>query len=350
MKEMDKIFENAMINVWVERFLRSKKQFNKPHETDAELLEIPELKDSYLAVTIDTVAEEIMTGLYQETYTMGWIAVMASISDLAAVGADPLGIVISVSVPPEADQSFAASIAGSVEEACRALDIHVLGGDTNSSPLTSITCCALGLVSKDKVITRVGCKPDERIYMTGGAGIGNALGLARLTKLPKDLFPETYYRPRARIKEGKIIRQHASCCMDTSDGLLTTLDQLMRLNGLGFFVNCDWEKILIPQVYDLCKKTGTPPWFMLAGPHGEFELVFTCDPESIEKIKSACKNVEILNIGKVQKAPTLSLALPSGSSINIDMAPVRNLLQTVGGNLEQYAREFIALGRKMGIE
>lgn len=350
MKEMEKIIENININTWVQRFLRFKKQLNKPHEADAELIEIPEVKDHYLAVTIDTVAEEITTGLYQDPYTVGWVSVMASMSDLAAVGAEPLGMVISASVTPDQGQEFSSSVAQGIEEACRSLDVFVLGGDTNISPITSLTCCAFGLVPREKVITRIGCKFDEGVYITGFAGMGNALGLARLTKLPMEYFPETIYRPKARIREGLIIRRYASCCMDTSDGLLTTLDQLMRLNELGFTIDCYWEKILAPEVLDLCRKTKTPPWLMLAGPHGEFELVFTCDANTANEINTACEDIDLIKIGRVQQTPVLSLVLPSGSHINIDMAPIRNLLQTAAGDLEQYIKEFRAIGQTLGLE
>lgn len=347
MKEMKEIFENINIDAWIQHFLRSKKQLNKPHETDAELIEIPGLQDHYLAVTIDTVAEEITMGLYQDPYTMGWVTIMASMSDLAAVGAEPLGMVISTSVSSSQNQKFSSGIAQGIEDACRNLEVFILGGDTNITPITSLTCCAFGLVPREKVITRLGCKPGEDIYITGYVGMGNALGLVRLTKLPSEYFPEKIYRPAARIKEGLIIRKYASCCMDTSDGLLTTLDQLMRLNGLGFIIDCHWEEILAPKVLDLCRKTKTPPWLMLAGPHGEFELVFTSEPNMANDTH---ENKNFIKIGKVQQTPTLSLILPSGSNINIDMAPIRNLLQTVRGDLEQYVKEFRAIGKELGLE
>jgi hypothetical protein len=47
------------------------------------------------------------------------------------------------------------------------------------------------------------------------------------------------------------------------------------LNGLGFVINCDWEKILALEVLELCNKTTTPLWLIIAGPHGEFEVLFT---------------------------------------------------------------------------
>lgn len=352
MRDMEKIFENINIDSWVQHFLRSPHQFNKPHKADAELIEIPGNPEHYLAITIDTVAEEITSGLYRDPYTMGWVTVMACLSDLAAVGAEPLGMVVSVSVESSRDKKFTNTVAQGMEDACRALDIFILGGDTNITPTISLTGCALGLVPRENVMTRRGCKPDEEVFITGSMGIGNALGLVHLTKLPSECFPEKLYRPVAHIKEGQIIRKYASCCMDTSDGLLTTIDQLMRLNGLGFVIDCDWDRILSPEVLELCNKTQTPPWLMIAGPHGEFRLLFTISTNGVDEIltQPQLKGTNLIRLGRVQQTPAVSLVLPSDQTVNIDMAPIRNLLEKVEGNLEQYVREFKAIGEKWGFE
>jgi thiamine-monophosphate kinase len=349
MRQIEKILENKNINKWIEHFKHAPHQVNVPHESDSELIEIPGDARNYLAVTIDSVAEEITTGLYQTPYTMGWVTIMACVSDLAAVGAEPLGVVIAVSVVPDLNDRYPSEIAAGMEEACRALGIYMLGGDTNAAPVCSLTACAIGIVPRDKAMKRTGCQPGEHVFITGQAGTGNALGLVRLAGLPGEYFPEDLYRPRARITEGLIIRDYASCCMDTSDGLLTTLDQLMRLNGLGFTIDCHWEKLLSPGALELCRKTKTPPWLMLAGPHGEFELTFTCGANMTGNIISANKESGFIKIGEVQQTPALSLILPSGSNINIDMAPIRNLLQNVGGDLEQYVKEFKAIGQALGL-
>ncbi len=350
--KMEDIFENVMVDNWVRNFLRNPLQVNKPHETDAELIGVPGDSNNYLAVTIDTVAEEITTGLYQDPYTMGWVTVMACVSDLAAVGAYPLGLIISVSLEPERDEEFTNGIAKGMGEACRKLGIFILGGDTNITPTISLTACALGLVPVNEVITRCGCKVGDEVYMTGGGGIGNALGFARITQLKEGATLENLYRPVARIQKGQIIREFANCSMDTSDGLLSTLDQLMRLNGLGFEINCDWENILAPEVFEFCIKTETPPWLMLAGPHGEFELVFTVAGESMDIIHNNpfFNNSKPIKLGKVQQKPAITLKQQNDKFTDIDVATLRNLLQNVGGDLHRYVQEFLDFGKRHGLE
>jgi thiamine-monophosphate kinase len=183
-------------------------------------------------------------------------------------------------------------------------------------------------------------------------GAGNALGMARFVKRLDGCFPEERYRPVAHIKEGRTLREMASSCMDTSDGLLATLDQLMRLNEVGFIIDCNWEEILAPEVVDLCNKTMTPPWLMIAGPHGEFQLLFTIPPAVADQVlaRPPLKAMNPVRVGEVQKTPAISLRLPSQRQVDVDMTPLRNLLPAVGGDFERYIAEFRALGRMWGVE
>jgi len=315
------------------------------------LIESPSDNKNFLAITIDTVAEEITEGLYKDPYTMGWVAVMVSLSDLAAVGADPLGLVISICIESGRNKEFTSKIVQGMEDACRNTNVFILGGDTNFTSTIALTGCAFGLVPRDKLLTRKGCEPGDSLFITGGVGIGNALGLVRLANMPDDYFPEISYRPIARLKQGQFLRNYASCCMDTSDGLLATLDQLMRINQAGFVIDCNWEKILAQKVFQFCNLTKTPPWLMTAGPHGEFELLFTVSIEKESEFIRAIQSIDmkIIKLGSVQDNPVITLNLPSGRKTDIDIAPLRNLLYTVEGDMQRYLHEFKTFGEKWGL-
>jgi thiamine-monophosphate kinase len=349
---MDEILENAAIDAWAGAFRRAPSRANAPHESDAELLEIESLPDRYLAITIDTVAEEIATGLYRDAFTMGWVTVMASLSDLAAVGADPVGVVVSVSAPPGGDAGFVDGARRGMEEACRSVGTFVLGGDLNEMPAVSLTGCAIGTVPRDAARTRLGIRPGDAVFLTGPAGDGNALGLVRLAGLSDALFLEAEYRPAARLSEGVALRGRATASMDTSDGVLTTLDQLARLNGRGFVVDCDWPALLSRRALDLCERTGTPPWMMLAGPHGEFELAFTVPAFGVEAFVKEAPGIGLnpVPLGTVVEGEGITLVLPSQRRVGIDMAPVRNLLGTTEGDLACYLDELRRLGRSWDLE
>ncbi|MCD4689958.1 hypothetical protein K8S17_00690 [bacterium] len=352
MTRMDDIVENVSINAWVKAFSRAPGQVNAPHESDAELVELPDDSGNLLAITIDTVAEEIRAGLYREPYTMGWVTVMASLSDLAAVGAEPLGIVVAVSTPPAGDAAFQEEAARGIEDACRSLGVFILGGDSNEAPEISLTGCAVGLVPRDAVLTRRGIHPGDAVFITGRAGSGNALALARLSGLSDDVFPESDYRPSAKLAEGKALRSYAGAAMDTSDGVLTTLDQLMRLNGHGFEVDCDWPAILDEDVLAMCDRTGTPYWMMLAGPHGEFELIFTVPASRVEAfiVEAGRVGLAPIRVGTALEQAAIVLVLPSGRRIEIEMSELRNLLSASGHDLVRYLSEFREIGRSWDLE
>jgi thiamin-phosphate kinase len=323
---MDDILENVAIGAWVKAFSRAPGQANAPHESDAELIELPGDPEHLLAITIDTVAEEIHAGLYQEPYTMGWVTVMASLSDLAAVGADPLGMVVSVSAPLGKDSDLAESAGRGMEDACRSLGVFILGGDSNLTSEISLTGCSIGIVPKNAVLTRRGVQPGDAVFVTGRAGAGNALGLVRLSGLPDECFPESNYRPSARLAAGRALRGRATAAMDTSDGVLTTLDQLMRLNGHGFEIDCDWSMILSEDVLALC----------LAA-------------EALSEA-SGWPGVVPIRLGTVQERAVITLALPSRRRVDIDMSSLRNLLDTSGGDLAFYLSEFKRIGGSWGLE
>lgn len=352
MNKIEEILENKVINSWVRHFAHSPVQINNPHEADAELIEIGEKNSSLLAVTIDSVAEEIATGLYKDPFTMGWVAVMSSFSDLAAVGADPLGIVMAISYDQKRCKKFQDRMAEGISAGCQELGVFILGGDTNTAQEISLTGCAFGLVPRTNRMARVGCRAGDVVFLTGGAGSGNALGMMRMAHLSEDLFPESLYRPMARIKEAQLIRNYATCCMDTSDGLLITLDQLLRLNKKGFVIEAEWGKILEPKVFEFCNKTKVPYWFMTAGIHGEFELVFTIPQKKVDSFlyKTNAIDFRPIRLGLIQEEPHIILLWNSGKKVAIDMAPLRNLWVTAGNDLSLCIKEYQKWGEKWGLK
>jgi thiamine-monophosphate kinase len=98
MYQLNEILENKIIDNLIAGFERSPDQLNKPHESDAEIMQLGTLK---LAVTTDSISEEISTGLYEEPYLIGWMIVTVNMSDLTAVGATPIGILISEIIPKD---------------------------------------------------------------------------------------------------------------------------------------------------------------------------------------------------------------------------------------------------------
>lgn len=335
---MQMIAENRLLGRWAELLARRPDQPNQPHESDAELVPLPS-GDKLLAVTVDTVAEEIALGFYREPETIGWMGATVSLSDLAAVGAQPLGLVVSVTLPHNQPASFQEGVARGLDAACHQAGTFVLGGDTNFAPSASITSCALGLVPAGQALVRTGCAPGEVVYATGPLGAGSAAAARALLDLPGELYREADYRPRARITEAQCLLGFATCCMDTSDGLVATLDQLMRLNGVGFELTRPLDALLEPRTRTVCEQLDTPPLLLLAAHHGEFELVFTVRADDQERFESHARSRGFAPIvlGRTLEKPVIRIA--GDPPRLVDGARIRNLADEVGGDLTRYLAE-----------
>ena len=333
MYKLNSIIENKNINKLISSFGRSPVQLNKPHEADAEIIQLSDFK---LAITTDSISEEISTGLYDDPYLIGWMIVTVNFSDLAAVGASPLGILISEIIPREFGEDKIKELQRGITEACKAYNTFVLGGDTNEGKELILSGTALGIIKNENPITRLGCKAGDILYSTGKLGIGNAYAISKLISRTGS---ELNYKPVARLCESAILNNYPACCMDTSDGLISTLDQLMRLNNVGFELRKDWEKIIDDTALWIANSAGLPLWLLFAGQHGEFELVFTI-PQILNKqfLESALSDgFEPIELGRVIPEKKIKINI-YGDFLSIDTTLIRNIPSKANGDINHYLK------------
>ncbi len=315
---------------------RSPLQLNVHQESDAELVRLPG-HHGVLALTTDGLAEEIETGLYDDPYRIGWMAVLVNASDLAAVGAEPVGILITETLPPGLTDDFIARLQAGIADASAACRLPVLGGDTNFAASLQLGGTAVGWISDGRTVTRRGAAAGDRLYASGRLGAGSAFAFLQLRAragAPTQVPP---YQPQPRLREGRLVRQYASCAMDTSDGALATLDQLARVNGVGFTVDAPEERWLHADAAALATAMHLPAWMLLAGPHGEFELVFTVPTASESEFLAAAagEGWAPVALGAATMAP--EVRVPRGSEfLTLDTGRIRNLFTVSGGDLDRY--------------
>ena len=159
-----------------------------------------------------------------------------NLSDLAAMGAEPLGYLLTVSVPRATpDDWFAAFAAGLARDQAE-FGLSLLGGDTTSTPgPVSLSLTILGTVSPGQALRRAGARAGDEIWVSGTIGDG-ALGLlaARGEIADPDGFLADRYRlPQPRLALGRGLHGIARAAMDVSDGLLQDLAHLCRAGGLA---------------------------------------------------------------------------------------------------------------------
>ena len=175
-------------------------------------------------------------------------------------------------------------------------------------------------------------------YFTLPEKLGNGNAYA-ISKLLAKINSSMNYKPEARIKLSSIINNYATACMDTSDGLLSTLDQLMRLNNVGFELTEKLENIIDDDVLNYSKKLNIPSWLLFAGQHGEFELIFTIPQGSQKEFLEDAKKIgfEPIELGKVIPSIEITINLYD-KLIPINTALIRNLPYQSNGDINHYLK------------
>jgi len=334
------VLEHQLIGRLAAGLPRSPAQLNRLHESDAELVRLPG-SDLVLALTTDALAEEIATGLYADPWLIGWMLVTVNASDLAAVGADPLGLLICETLPPTADGDWIAALQRGIADASVAYGLPVLGGDTNAGAAPHLAATAAGLV-QGRALTRCGARPGDRLFASGPLGAGGAYALERLTS--PDTTPRCPFRPVARLREGRLLRDIASACMDTSDGAIATMDELMTRNGVGLWVEAPLGRWTDPAARAAAHAAALPPWLLHAGPHGEFELLFTVPADRVQALERTAGTIgwRPVPLGTVTSEPGLVTVTTSGHR-PIDSTAIRNLFTRCGGDVTEYVTALRAM-------
>jgi thiamine-monophosphate kinase len=239
------------------------------------------------------------------------------------------------------------ALAQGIGDACRSAGTISLGGDTNVAHELTASACAIGLVRKLRVLTRAGSRPGDALYLSGPAGLGNAYGLSRFG--PGATKAGEPFRPRARMEVGSFLGGRASSAMDTSDGVLATLDELARVNGVGFLVTAEPRSLLHPRASEELGRRGIPPWLALAGCHGEFELVFTVPAAEERRLagEAGKHGVSLVHAGRVIEAPGVHF-LKEGNPTPIDVQWLRDRAAEAPGDPRAYIQALVEYAGKVG--
>ena len=153
---------------------------------------------------------------------IGWRATVAALSDLAAAGATPLGVLVSLGMPASRQRrsgNASLEIMSGVGAAVRSVGAHVLGGDLVRSQRYLVDVCALGLVTRP--VRRNGARPGDGLWVTGRlGGPGSALRSFRARRRVEPGLRRRFARPVPRIAAGRWLSRHGARAMiDISDGL-----------------------------------------------------------------------------------------------------------------------------------
>jgi thiamine-monophosphate kinase len=264
---------------------------------DAAVLDVrPNRK---LVVAMDTIVEGVHFPIGSAASDIGYRALAVNLSDLAAMGAEPAWLTLSLSMP-NSDERWIQQFAAGLFELAREHDVALVGGDTVQGPLV-VTVQIAGWVECDRWLTRSGARPGDAIMISGTPGEA-AGGLASLQRN----LPETsavrnlrrrFLRPTPRVALGRTLRQLATAAMDVSDGLLTDLDKLCAASNCGASIDIE----SIPQSADLLATfdPATCVDYALAG-GDDYEIIFTVPVQSVSllgSVEPGCTQIGVITAG-----------------------------------------------------
>ncbi len=208
------------------------------------------LGSATLAVSIDNALENVHFRTdWLEFTEIGFRAAAAALSDLAAEGATPLGLMVSLGAPPntKTDTDPAADIMAGVAAVAHNLNARVLGGDLTRSDKYLIDVCVIG--TTERPVRRSGAREGDALWVTGYLG-GAALALQhfREGKRMSSALRNRYARPEPRIEAGRWLAEHdASAMIDLSDGLVADAQHLAAASEVGIEINLEqipcWEGV-----------------------------------------------------------------------------------------------------------
>lgn len=197
--------------------------------------------DRRLVLAMDTIVEGVHFLGNAAAEDIGYRALAVNLSDLAAMGAQPSWMLLSLSLPA-ADERWLDAFAKGLFELAGVHDVALIGGDTVRGPLV-ITVQVGGWVERDRFLARSGARPGDDLFISGVPGEA-AAGLSLLrTGSQQDgasaRLRQRFLRPKPRLDLGRALRTVASAAMDVSDGLLVDLEKLCAASGCGAQLELD---------------------------------------------------------------------------------------------------------------
>lgn len=251
-----------------------------------------------LVVAVDTIVAEVHFPAGMTAEDVGYRALAVNLSDLAAMGAEPAWMTLSLSLP-EADERWLESFAAGLFELADLHGVALVGGDTVRGPLV-ITVQVAGWVEADGWLTRAGARPGDLLMVSGVPGEaagGLALWQRGATQgAAAEHLLRRFRRPEPRLALGRQLRTLASAAMDVSDGLLTDLHKLCAASGCG--AQLDIDALPVSAAMQACFEPQVALDHTLGG-GDDYELLFTVPVRHTAALHSRSLPVGVTQIGVI---------------------------------------------------
>ncbi len=215
----------------------------------------------------------------------GWTAAAVNFSDLAAMGATPIGLMTSLALPEDLDESELYDMVSGLDQCAEFAGTTIIGGDTKPGPGV-ISCTALGKMEGRTPMLRNGTNPGDIVAVTGSLG-GPAAGFHALKNgIDADDAVFNLFTPVPMIKEGILLSKSnkVTSCIDLSDGLATAANIICEQSHVGMEIVFEFLPEA-PDVEYVSELVHVSKEDMLLNFGGEYELMFTFAKEDISTLQ-----------------------------------------------------------------
>lgn len=260
---------------------------------DAALLSVP--VGSQLVTSVDTLLQGRHFFENVAPFDLGYKSLAVSVSDMAAMAAEPFAALLSLSLPV-ADPVWLQDFCNGFFALADAFSITLAGGDLTRGTL-SVTTVVNGLVAKGAALYRCGASVGDLIYVSGTLGdAGLALALMNQGAAVDDFLASRLLRPIPRVVVARALRGLASSAMDISDGLWIDLTKLCRASGVAARLMADWLP-LSGTLRQHCDLARCQQLALTAG--DDYELLFTVPPALQQRVEELALDVPLTPIGTI---------------------------------------------------
>lgn len=272
-----------------------------------------------LAISLDVLVAGVHFPAAADPPLIGERALAVALSDLAAMGATPLGFTLGLTLPA-AEPSWLAGFSAGLAAAAQRYGCPLLGGDTTAGPL-QVAVQVHGTLPFGKALRRDAARVGDEVWVSGQLG---AAALA-LEVLAGRLCPEgeaaaallsAYYRPVPQLALGSALLDLAHAAQDVSDGLLADLGHIARASGVGMELQLAAVPVS-PAVLALA--TAARASELALGGGDDYQLVFTAPPAAHRSIAALGARLPVLLtcIGRVVTGAEVQVMDTSGRRVPV---------------------------------
>ena len=246
-----------------------------------------------LVITTDMLHRTTDFPPQMSPWQIGWMAAAVNLSDVASMGARPVGVLSALGFPADTDVDFVEEIAHGMADCAKVCGTGVIGGDIDTHDELTITGTAIGRAKKSELLTRSGAQVGDKVCVTGNVGsagaalraLGNNAGAQVSDSILRALFEPM---PQTRAAQGLagLGAGTVTSMMDMSDGLALSLHDLADASGVGFVIHEDALPIA-GEVREFAKSTDDVLELALYT-GGDFGLLFTVRPDMMEESLGVC--------------------------------------------------------------